>query len=288
MSTSSATGIYWLASYPKSGNTWFRIALANLLEEGPIHINQFSTGKIASSRDWVEDALGFDTTYLTHDELDKLRPDAYAWLGTTLTKPAYHKIHDAYTLIDGEPLLPKTGCLGALYFVRNPLDVAISYAHHASKSIDDIILEMSLPEAAFCKHTFRFNTQIRQKLLSWSLHVKSWIENPSIPVHRVRYEDMQRTPSETFMQAFRFLGLNPSTEALAKALEHADISKLQAQENEVGFREKPSRMQRFFRKGVVGDWQNVLTDAQISRIIQDHREMMEALGYLNADGTPKL
>lgn len=288
MSTDNISGIYWLASYPKSGNTWFRIVLANLLEQGPIDINQFATGKIASSRHWVEEALGFDSTYLTHDELDQLRPRIYAWLGETLSEPAYHKIHDAYTFVNDEPLLPKAGCLGALYFIRNPLDVAISYAHHASKSLDEIIVEMSQSDAAFCKNKFRHNQQIRQHLLSWSAHAKSWIDNQDIPVHTLRYEDMKNTSLETFTQAFRFLGLNPSPEALTIALENARIDKLQAQEEQDGFREKPAQMQRFFRKGIVGDWQNLLTETQISRIIQEHREMMERFGYLNADGSPKL
>ena len=121
MSTHNTSGIYWLASYPKSGNTWFRIVLANLLKQGPIDINQFSTGKIASSRPWIEEALGFDSAYLTHDELDQLRPGIYTWLGETLSEPAYHKIHDAYTFVNDTPLLPKAGCLGALYFIRNSL-----------------------------------------------------------------------------------------------------------------------------------------------------------------------
>ncbi len=286
MSTSS--GIYWLASYPKSGNTWFRVVLASLLSEKPIDINSLSTGKIASNRIWVEEALGFDSTYLSHDELDCIRPDVYKWLGATLKTPEYHKIHDAYTFTETGPLLPAEGCLGALYFIRNPLDVAISYAHHSSKSIDDIIQEMAKENGAFCQNKFRFNLQIRQKLLSWSIHVKTWTEQKAFPVLTLRYEDMQQKSLETFMQAFQFLQLNPTSEALEHALEQSRIEKLQAQETEHGFREKPSDMARFFRKGVVGDWQNTLTETQISRIIEDHREVMENFHYIDANGIPIL
>lgn len=281
-------GIYWLASYPKSGNTWFRIVLASLLSETQIDINQLSTGKIASNRAWVEEALGFNSTYLSHEELDAIRPEAYAYLGKTLEVPSYHKIHDAYTQTEQGPLLPKEGCLGALYFIRNPLDVAISYAHHSANSIDDIIIEMSKEQAAFCQNKFRFNLQIRQHLLSWSMHVKTWTEQTEIPVLTLRYEDMKYNALDTFMQAFQFLKLNPTHEKLAHALEQSRIEKLQAQETEHGFREKPSKMPNFFRKGIVGDWQNILTEAQISRIIEDHREVMERFHYIDANGIPVL
>ena len=125
-------GIFWLASYPKSGNTWFRVFLAHVLNqaEAPIDINHLNTGQIASSRPWLDEALGFDSASLTHDELDALRPLVYQWYHETIDKIGYHKIHDAYTYISHDaPLIPNQSCLGAIYFIRNPLDVAISFAN---------------------------------------------------------------------------------------------------------------------------------------------------------------
>ena len=84
-------GIYWLASYPKSGNTWFRTFLRNLIEDGdqPADINDLSTGSIASSRGWLDEVLGFDTAELDPDEVDRLRPEVSllrsSFLGTTLS-----------------------------------------------------------------------------------------------------------------------------------------------------------------------------------------------------------
>ena len=64
-------GIYWLASYPKSGNTWFRSVLANYMSETdePININELNTGSIASSRVWVDDVLCVDTADMTQEEV---------------------------------------------------------------------------------------------------------------------------------------------------------------------------------------------------------------------------
>ncbi len=276
-------GIFWLASYPKSGNTWFRIFLANLLNPShqPIDLNHLHTGAIASARGWVDEALGFDSADLSHDELDALRPKVYAWLGEQSDGVRYHKIHDAYTYLENaEPLVPTAGCLGALYFIRNPLDVAISFAHHSNCSIDDSIERMGKPSFAFCKGRFRQHNQLRQWLLSWSLHVQSWAKAIHINCLVLRYEDMVSDPLATFTKAVEFLKIDASPSTIASAIHHARIETLQEMELKTGFSEKPAKVARFFRKGMVGDWKNTLSDEQVNQVLQDHGETMREYGYL--------
>lgn len=151
-------GLFWLASYPKSGNTWFRIVLANLLNTSsePINLNQINTGAIASSRCWIDEALGFDSACLDHDELDQLRPAIYKWHSEQCNQVGYHKIHDAYSFVNHAiPMIPTEGCLGAVYFIRNPLDVAISFANHSQCSIDNAIENMANEKFAFCKGKYK-------------------------------------------------------------------------------------------------------------------------------------
>jgi len=282
-------GIFWLASYPKSGNTWFRIFLANVLKtsDKPIGLDYLNTGMIASAREWMDDVLGFDSALLSHDELDRLRPSVYDWYGHTIDTVGYHKIHDAYTYIGPQqPLIPTSGCLGALYFIRNPLDVAISLASHLSCTIDEAITNMNNTEFAFCKGSFRQNTQLRQKLLSWSMHVNSWLYAKNINQFVLRYEDMKSKPRETFTAAVKFLQLDVSSETIEQAITNAEFDKLQQQEAAIGFKEKPSNMVRFFRKGMVGDWQTTLTESQVARIIDDHAETMQYFGYLDERRQP--
>ena len=278
-------GLFWLASYPKSGNTWFRIVLANLLNTStnPIDLNQINTGAIASGRDWIDEALGFDSACLDHDELDQLRPAIYKWHSEQCNQVGFHKIHDAYTFVDnGSPMIPLEGCLGALYFIRNPLDVAISFANHSHCSIDKAIENMGHQTFAFCKGKYRQHNQLRQWLLSWSLHVQSWVEAQDIKVLVLRYEDMKQNPLPTFTKAIEFLQLGSSQADIAQAVDNASIEKLQQQEEELGFSEKPAKVHRFFRKGVVDDWRNTLTPAQINQVIRDHGDMMQRYGYLDA------
>jgi aryl sulfotransferase len=281
--------IFWLASYPKSGNTWTRAFIANLLNENPdpVDINEFFTGAMASSRQWVEYGLDFDIDELNHQEIDKLRPAAYRWLSLQLKEPGYHKVHDAYTLLDsGEPLLPAEATRGALVIVRNPLDVAISFAHHNGRSIDQTIESMANPELAFSNSRKGLSQQLRQKLLSWSAHVASWADATELKKLVVRYEDMRLQPLETFTRMASFLELPNDKASVATALEHCDMERLKAQELEKGFNERSSRAEKFFRKGIVGDWQNSLTEEQVQRIVEAQAGVMRRFGYLDASGQP--
>jgi len=284
-------GIVWLSSYPKSGNTWFRILLARILNKSTTlnDINEMDSilgSPMVANRAWMNQALGFDSQLLNDQEVDFLRPTAYQWVAQQLKQTTFIKIHDAYThLEDKTPLIPTEGCLGAIYFIRNPLDVAISLAHHAKCPIDWSIQMMANPEFAV-PFAGKKDKQLRQQLLSWSLHVQSWIANPSIPLLVLRYEDMFFKPLETFSRGMNFLNVDISSQALQQAIDDTSFDKLQDHEKQHGFKEKPALDRPFFRKGIVGDWENTLTEQQVQRVIADHSEMMQAYGYLDENNRP--
>lgn len=282
------SGIYWLASYPKSGNTWFRAFLQNLLEDSdrPVDINELATGCLASDRGWLDDVLGFDSADLDAGEVERLRPEVYRWSSRD-GEMAYYKIHDAYTFTAaGEPLVSREATLGALYILRNPLDIAPSYANHNDSSLDETIAYMSDYRHTLCKSRKRLFGQTRQKLLSWSEHVLSWVDVPALNCQVLRYEDMLMDPVAAFTGAVRFLGLPDDPVRIEKAIRFSDFQELAGQEAERGFYERPPRAERFFRHGKSGSWRNRLSPEQIARIVADHGEVMRRFGYLDADGRP--
>ena len=283
-------GVVWLASYPKSGNTWFRIVLANVLNESnsAIHINRIGKGVSGSSRDLMNRALGCDSTLLSQEELDLLRPAIYAWYAEQSNTVRYFKTHNAYShLSNHQPLHPSEGCSGAIYFIRNPLDVAISFAHHCNFSIDNAIKIMADKEYTTSPTNYGVTHYMPERYLSWTCHVQSWGSAKHIKRLMLRYEDMSLEPQATFKKAFDFLEIDVSEANLTQALEHAHIDKLQQQEQQFGFVEKSARQQgAFFRKGKVGDWKNTLSKAQIKRIIRDHGDTMYEYGYLDENFHP--
>lgn len=284
--------IIWLASYPKSGNTWFRVFYTNLVRDldTPVSVNELEPRLIASSRTQFDDYTGVESSNLCPDEIERLRPLVYETISRVEgngEKPIYMKIHDAFTRTgDGCPLVSPQATRGAIYFLRNPLDVAVSFAHHISCDIDTIIGKMAADSHCLNDRTDRIGNQFRQRLLSWSNHVTGWVDGLGARLHLMRYEDMLRAPLESFAAAVRFARLPDEPDRIQKALRFSDIRELQRQEQTHGFREKSQRAKSFFRKGKTGSWREVLTDRQAQRIIHDHRIAMKRFGYLDDHDEP--
>jgi len=78
----------------------------------------------------------------------------------------------------------------------------------------------------------------------------------------------------------RHLLFTPTDEQLADAIDRSSFEKLREQEEKAGFLERSEKAERFFRDGRSGQWKEVLTSAQIARIVEAHKEQMERFGYL--------
>ena len=274
--------IVWLASYPKSGNTWFRIFLTNLLNNTnePADINNLYPSTIASSRSLFDEATGLESSDLTLDEIELLRPQVYRYVASKSDEILYHKIHDAWiSLPDGSTLVPEEVTKAVLYFIRNPLDVAISFAHHSATTIDKAIEMMNNSQYAFCSRETKLHNQTRQRLLSWSEHVASWVDQSGLPLLVMRYEDILTDTFSVFKDALKFSGIEATDEKIRKSIEFSSFDNIQKQEQEKGFREKAAKSESFFRKGVSGDWKNVLTKEQIEKIVSRHHKIMERFNY---------
>jgi len=282
--------IVWLASYPKSGNTWLRVFLANLMtgESKPFQINHLSRIIPGSaSRAAFDGELGIDSADLDYDECDRLREGYHRFVAGRTSATLFYKIHDAFSFLpDGTCIVPRDVTKGAVYLVRNPLDVAVSYANHAAIGLDQAIDWINREDACLFGDRRRPHTQLRQRLLSWSGHVRSWTERDwGFEVHVMRYEDMKQEPETVFTRTARFIGMDAPTGRIRKALEFSDFKELKSQEERKGFAEKPMHCRSFFNQGKTGTWRTVLSAVQVRRIVERHGEMMDRFGYLE-DGEP--
>ena len=276
-------GIIWLASYPKSGNTWTRAFLHNFItqEEAPqgetYDINRMN---VLSTSDngpvWYTEVLGKPAKEATHEELARARPLVHKYIHDQSSGFIFLKTHNAMVVHDDIPLHTPKYTAGGIYIVRNPLDVVISYSFHLDRTLDETMEIME---------TTGFTSQTNEKAVfqiqgSWSEHVYSWTKRPNQALHVMRYEDMLDHPHEAFSELAVFLQLPVDQERLSKAIAKASFKNLQEMEKEKGFRERPEHAEKFFREGKAGQWKHDLTLNQVKRIVRAHGEQMDRFGYL--------
>ena len=275
------SSLVWLASYPKSGNTWMRVLLTNYLQpaDGPASINALTPGGRAFDRHEFEECIGLQSSALTPDEMLRYRSLFHELVAAESPQPTFIKVHDACLRTDrGELLFPASATAGAIYIVRNPLDVAVSSAHHLQSPIDRTIARLSVP--LWTSAVSPSLPTIPQRLSTWSEHVSSWLDQEAFPVHRVRYEDLLADPIAEFGAVVRFAGLDHDAEGVARAVDRSRFEVLRDQEARDGFVERMPRAPSFFREGRASSWRDVLSPEQVRAVVDAHAPVMDRLGYL--------
>jgi len=265
--------IVWLASYPKSGNTWVRAFLHNyiLQPETPHSINSLVEFSVAECAAAFFHGPGES---LSTEQVQALRPQVHERLTRLHPDLVFVKTHNANLAMHDVPLCTPAHTAGALYIVRDPRDVALSFAAYTDRSVDEIIALMENPGAANASD----DAQVFERLSSWSEHVRSWVASPRRLL--TRYEDLLAEPERYFARIIRFLGTGEvEANRLARAIEFSSFGQLAAQEAEKGYN-AAGRNGKFFRQGKSGQWRERLTPTQAERITAAHGEVMRQLGYV--------
>ena len=276
--------INWIASYPKSGNTWVRIFLINLLypDLKTKAINELSLAPNAANRNLFDEYSGINSSDLTDLEIQQLRPAVFESLSKITKNQLFLKIHDVFgTFSNKQILISKEASKSIIYIIRNPLDIAVSFAKFKNTSIDQIISEMEDPENTLAKsNKYNFKMRLPQKIASWSEHVISWTQQTDVPILVIRYEDILNDTFLFFKDIVSFLGLSYSVKEIRSAIKKSSFEKLKEDELNFGFGEKYASTDLFFRNGVSGEGIKKLSTQQIDRIIKKHQKIMLLYGYL--------
>lgn len=265
--------IFWLASYPKSGNTWVR-AFLSAYENGDLDINNMTRviGDLHSYFYQVTsptplDQSGFGQYLCTRlaalSHISALQRD----------NPLILKTHCANAVIDRVPMIPLQVTKGVVYLVRDPRDVAVSFSEHMGIAIDEAIDKMADPCSGVVtpEHLVHMTS-------SWSENVMGYLTEKEFRVTLVRYEDLLSDPQGQFKRILDAVGIPFDDFKLHRALDLANLRSLKKQEDERGFGEKKNQ-ERFFNRGTAGHWRDLLSKEQVTRIERDHGEVMQSLGY---------
>ncbi|MHB8467262.1 MAG: sulfotransferase domain-containing protein [Acidimicrobiales bacterium] len=281
------SGIMWLASYPKSGNTWMRVLLTNYVRDPqtPACINDLEGGPIASSRPWFDHWVGIEASALPRSLVDQLRPEVYRRIAADATSVGFMdvrfmKVHDAWRRVNGgKPMFPPEVTAGVIYIVRNPLDLVVSCADHWGSTLESTVDRLCTGTTDEEPDDWLDN-QLPQRLGSWSEHVDSWVRHSELAVTLVRYEDLLNDTHATFTSVVNAAYGTVDERRLAKAVRFSQFSELQRQEVESGFKERSASARgAFFRRGEVGSWRHELPANLASRIRSALGREMRELGY---------
>jgi hypothetical protein len=258
--------IIWIASYPKSGNTWVRFLLCNLV-----------FGAVESAAD-----------------LNRMAPDLHELRDPSALpdQPLFLKTHFPFS--PALPLAEHTA--GAIYVVRNPADVMMSNFHYARRS--GAAAADAHDPGELDRYVERFIQAggdprwIELGMAGWEQNVRSWIgTRHSFPVLRLRYEDILADAAQAARQLCTFLGLTRSEQELAQAVAGASFERMRAIEEadiraqRVGIFYKPYLQEpisaglRFMRSGRTGEAAMALSADQRARLDATVGVTARALGY---------
>jgi hypothetical protein len=256
--------IVWIASYPKSGNTWVRFMACNLL-----YGRQESAAAVS--------VLAPDI----HERAREIIEGAHAGLVKT-----------HFACSPDMPLAERTAA--AIYVVRRPEDVIVSNFYYAQRSSGAVALADS--RKAFDQYFDEFVAHrgdarwVRLGMGSWEENVSSWLEAPHpFPVVPIRFEDLASDPQRVCRRLAQLVRPQSTAEEILDAVENSSFQRLKEiedadiREKRVGIFYKPylepsiQAGRRFMRHGSVGAPE--VTQEQRARLAAAFGPLLAKLSY---------
>ena len=276
--------ILWIASYPKSGNTYMRSLLSSLIYTKDGEFN-FKLLKKIKQFD-ISENYQFVHKIDRHDysNLDDIKVVSKYWeMAQKRINEAgesfIFKTHAANLMWKNYKYTDELRTLGVIYLIRDPRDVVVSYAHHFDKDIDTVINKMIRVDAI----TTNPRKTIGIPLSSWNFHIQSW-EKLNVPKLFIRYEDLIREPNKVFSKVIEFLKNNLkinfaiNKQKFNSIIKNTNFKSLKKMEMEGGFPEQIST-RVFFRKGIYEAGKE-LNDARSYKIISNFNNLMKRFNYI--------
>ncbi len=271
--------IIWLASYPKSGNTWVRMFLNSILfSNNNVDINKNKIRSFPLRNDFdtlninVDNVKEFAENCLNAQDLININKDI-----------KFFKTHNAFWSVGEKAFTNENNTLGVLYIVRDPRNVITSLKNHFNKkNYEDCLIFLKDEKKAIGSKKSNNNSDLPTIISSWSNHYKSWKKIKKNYL-LVRYEDLLTSPEQEFIKISEFieriLNLKFEKQKILQAVKDCSFEKLSEQENKHGFVEA-SNNQKFFFLGPKNNWKKLIESKIKIEIEESFKAEMIELGYL--------
>ena len=283
--------IIWLASYPKSGNTWVRSFITSLL---------YNENNEANLKDLIhiqQYPLRSHFTNLVSD-IDNLGELSSNWILSQKiinqdNKIKFFKTHHALCKFNNSFFTNGEVSLGTVHIVRDPRNVISSILYHFSKKNYEEAREFLFDERRVIVKKFdpkdpNVNKNILTVLGSWKNHYLSWKEFKKNYL-LIKYEDLLSNPQAEFHKLSEYLSKHLNVKFENDKINHAvksnSFENLKKLEKENGFIEaindkETGEKKRFFNLGPENDWKKLLNIKLKEDIEKEFKTEMRELGYI--------
>ena len=288
--------MFWISSYPKSGNTWLRLILCGLFftEDGNLNnfdllkkipgfdsLKNFSFVKEKSLKDY--DIIFNGTEYNEESVLtySKYWIEAQKRISIDKGKFGLFKTHNARVKINNNYYTDSSITLGFIYISRDPRDIVISYSKHINKNIDETI--RFLLDGQIMKKE-KIGNKMPEIILNWRDHYLSWKKFSEVPSLFLKYEDMLNNIELEIQKITNFfyknynIKITNESSKIKNIIKSTKFDNLKKKEFQYGFPEHSHST--FFRIGQQKQWSKILNQKQIETIEEKFKNQLIELNYI--------
>ena len=259
--------IFWIASYPKSGNTWVRALISTYYysQDGIFSgdlikkIGQFPEKVHFDGFDYNRKIVT-DTTRFWIQAQERINEDG---------KIKFKKTHNCLSSINGNNFTNKKNTVACIYVVRDPRNLITSLKNHYELDYNEALKFMTNEKKFIFDHHKKNDYGDFQFISSWENNFLSWKNQNDFPIKIIRYEDLLNKTYYTFENLINFINkilrINKKIDEkkLKNSISSTSFDKLKEYEKNFGFSESVfSKVSNtsipFFNLGPDNNWEKIL------------------------------
>ena len=276
--------IIWIASYPKSGNTYLRSFISSY----------YFSKKGKFDFDLLLNILQFPSVKFSKKKNNSELEASQSWIYNQQQffsgeKLHFIKTHSNLNEYKGNSFTTKNLSLGGIYIVRDPRNLITSMTHHYSLNYDQAYSKMINKNQTLLEKSTDGDCSNFTFLGSWSSHYKSWKNTNSFKILFIKYEDLENNKFDTFKKIVNFINTlkndkqSINKKKLINSINSTNFSNLKNKEENEGFEEsvysKTGKKKRFFNLGFNNRWQKILPNNILNKLNNTLQNELNELGY---------